>query len=221
MTDMTRWQELFAAKAKTLYPADDVSHDVLHIDRVVKTALQLAQAEGADIRVVMPAAYFHDFVNVPKDDPRRKMASRLSADAAVAYLREVGYPEEQLPAIHHAIAAHSFSANIAPETIEAKVVQDADRLDALGAFGIARCFSVSTLLKRPYYNGDDAWAEARPLDDGCFAVDHFPVKLFKIAGTMQTDTARLEAKRRADFMKSYLEQMKTEISGDFSSGVAA
>lgn len=177
----------------------------------MKTALDLAKAEDADVNVVLPAAYFHDFVNVPKDDPRRKQASQLSAEAAAKYLLSIGYPAQYIDAIRHAVAAHSFSAAIAPETVEAKVVQDADRLDALGAIGIARCFSTGALMQRPYYCGDDPWAETRGYNDKDFAIDHFEVKLFKISETMQTDAARLAAQKRIKFMKAYLAQLKTEL----------
>jgi uncharacterized protein len=209
--ELKKWSEIFREKAKTLYPATDPSHDDLHISRVVKMALRLSEEEGADKHVVLPAAYLHDFINVPKDDPRRKEASRLSAEAAVGYLSGIGYPSQYFDAIRHAIAAHSFSANITPETLEAKVVQDADRLDGLGAIGIARCFSTSTLMRRPYYCLNDVWADARELDDKAFAIDHFPVKLFKVVETMQTKTSRLEARQRVEFMRLYLQQLKAEI----------
>jgi uncharacterized protein len=209
--EFKEWSAIFEEKAEKLYPTADPSHDNLHISRVVKTALRLAEEENADVYVVLPAAYFHDFVNVPKNDPRRKEASRLSAEMAVEYLGGIGYPAQHFDAIRHAIAAHSFSANIKPETLEAKVVQDADRLDSLGAIGIARCFSTSTLMRRPYYCLNDIWAETRELDDVAFAIDHFPVKLFKIAETMQTSSARLEAQRRVDFMRLYIQQLKSEI----------
>lgn len=205
------WTARFDAKALELYPASDPSHDVLHIRRVVHTALKLSAEEGANVEIVLPAAYFHDFINVPKDDPRRKEASRLSAVAAVEWLTSAGYPAQHMEAIAHAIAAHSFSANITPETLEAKIVQDADRLDSLGAIGIARCFSTSTLMRRPYYCPDDVWAEARELDDRSFAIDHFPVKLFKIADSMQTAAARAEGQRRVQFMHAYLKQLESEI----------
>lgn len=209
--EFDRWSGIFREKAEELYPTADPSHDNLHISRVVKTALRLAEEESADIHIVLPAAYFHDFVNVPKNDPRRKEASRLSAEKALEYLGSIGYPSQYFEAIRHAIAAHSFSANIRPETLEAKVVQDADRLDSLGAIGVARCFSTSTLMQRPYYCLNDIWAEERELDDVAFAIDHFPVKLFKISETMQTASARQEAQRRVDFMKAYIQQLKSEI----------
>ena len=204
------WLPIFDEKALELYPTTDPSHDVLHIRRVVAAALKLSREEGADTMIVLPAAYFHDFVNVPKADPRRAQASALSAEAALRYLREVDYPVQYLSAVRHAIEAHSFSANISCETIEAMVVQDADRLDSLGAIGIARCVTTSTLMARPYYHEHDFFGENRRLDDKNYAVDHFFVKLFRIAETLQTPSARKEGERRVAFMKDYLRQLRSE-----------
>jgi uncharacterized protein len=206
------WQDTFDAKARELYPATDPAHDYLHIRRVAAAAVELARQEGADVMIVLPAAYLHDFVAIPKDDPRRSQASVLSAEAAAEYLSGAGYPERYLGAIRHAIQAHSFSARIACETIEAKVVQDADRLDSLGAIGIARCFTTTALMGRPYYHEADLLAERRPLDDKNYAVDHFFVKLFKLAGTLQTASARTEGARRVAFMRDYLKQLRSEIT---------
>ena len=210
MTDISQWQALFSDKARTIYPSSDPSHDYLHINRVVNMALKLAAEEGADVNVVLPAAYFHDCVNVPKNDPRRKEASRLSAEAAVEYLKSVDYPPQYLDGIRHAIIAHSFSANITAETIEAKVVQDADRLDGLGAIGVARCFTVSGLLARPYYCEEDMMAEHRVPDDKVYTIDHFFVKLLRTAEKLQTASARKEGQRRVAFMKNFLVQLQAE-----------
>lgn len=208
--DPMSWQDAFEKKAQALYPDSDPSHDMLHIRRVVHMALKLAGEEGADTAVVLPAAWFHDCVIVAKDDPRRGMASRLSADAALLHLREMGYPEAYYPAIHHAIAAHSYSAAIKPETSEARVVQDADRLDGLGAIGIARCFTVGALLGRPYYAEGDILARRRTADDSAGTIDHFFVKLFKTAETLQTASGRAEGARRAAFMREYLQVFARE-----------
>lgn len=210
MQNMQQWQNIFAAKAETLYPASDPSHDMLHIRRVVRTAMKLAAEEGADPAVVMPAAWFHDCVSVAKDDPRRAQASRLAADRAVQILTEMDYPAVHADAIHHAIAAHSFSAAITPETPEAKVVQDADRLDGLGAIGIARCFTVGALLSRPFYFEGDIQAQNRVPDDRIYTLDHFFVKLFKTAETLQTAAGRAEGARRAAFMRDYLARFAQE-----------
>jgi uncharacterized protein len=207
---MKDWEQIFIKKARALYPATDPSHDWLHIRRVVASACRIAEAEGADMNVVLPAAYFHDFVNVPKGDPRRKEASRLSAEAAVEYLNSIDYPAHCLDAVAHAITAHSFSAGIAAETLEAKVVQDADRLDALGAVGLARMFTVCGLTQRPFYHEDDLFAESRPLDDVRYGIDHVFVKLFRVAETLHTETARAEGARRVLFMKDYLRQLQAE-----------
>jgi uncharacterized protein len=205
------WDSVFREKAKDLYPAEDPAHDFLHVCRVVGNAIRLAKIEGANLNIVLPAGYFHDYVNLAKDNPERKHASSMSAIAALEYLSTVHYPDEFFRGIKHAIEAHSFSAEIKPETIEAKVVQDADRLDALGAIGIARCFSTSTRLRTPYYCSTDPWAVGRQIDDKQYAIDHFPAKLFQVAATMQTKAAQIEAKNRVLFMKNYLVQMQHEI----------
>jgi uncharacterized protein len=209
--ELSVWQDIFDAKARDLYPATDPAHDFLHIRRVAIKAMELARQEGADLLIVLPAAYFHDFVRIPKNDPRRVQASVLSAVAATQYLSAAGYPARYFDAIQHAIAAHSFSAGIPCQTIEAQVVQDADRLDSLGAIGIARCFTTTALMGRPYYQEYDFLAENRALDDKSYAVDHFFVKLFKISETLQTASARIEGARRVAFMQDYLKQLQSEI----------
>ncbi len=189
----------------------DVAHDLNHIFRVVKVAKQLAVEEGAELDVVVPAAWLHDCVSLPKNHPQRAFASRMAADKAVAFLRSIDYPECFLEAIHHCICAHSFSAQITPKTIEAEIVQDADRLDALGAIGVARCMQVSGALNRALYHTDDPFCESRPLDDKHYSIDHFFVKLFNISDSLKTAAARREGKRRESFMRQFLTQLEEEI----------
>ncbi|MFN8945974.1 MAG: HD domain-containing protein [Pseudobdellovibrionaceae bacterium] len=105
----------------------DPSHDILHVKRVVGLAKKIGTAERANLDIVIPAAYLHDCVYISKVDERRSRASQISADKAIGLLREWHYPDEFYSPIHHAISAHSFSAKIPVKTIEAKVVQDADR----------------------------------------------------------------------------------------------
>ena len=209
--DQHKWYELFSKKARVIYPSSDPAHDYLHIMRVVNTAKTLCAAEHADWAVVMPAAFFHDFINVPKGDPRRPYASRLSAEAAIEYLRSIHYPEQYFDGIRHAIEAHSYSANIKPETLEAKIVQDADRLDSLGAIGIARCFATSSLMSRPFYSEEDPWAENRELDDKSYGIDHLYIKLFKLMDHLNTESAKKEGEHRIAFITTYLDQIKREI----------
>lgn len=198
----------------------DPAHDLAHFKRVVATARSIALQEKADLRVVIPAAWLHDLVNVPKNDPRRSQASRLSAQAACQFLEEVGYGQEWgreeqsriLSEIAHAIEAHSYSAKIETKTLEAQIVQDADRLDGLGAIGIARVFAVAGLLKRPLYHADDPFAKSRELNDYESTVDHFFVKLFKTVETLTTRAGKEEGKRRAEVMRRYLDDLSKEIS---------
>lgn len=189
----------------------DVAHDINHVLRVVKTAKQLSRKEGAQDKVVVPAAYLHDCFTFPKDHPKRKQSSLFAAEKAAEFLNEIGYPNQYLQEINHAIVAHSFSANVNPATLEAKIVQDADRLDAIGAVGIARCFQVSTSLGRSLYSTIDPFCSNRGPDDGTYTIDHFYSKLLKLADTMQTNSAREEAVKRAKFMQCYLEQLAREI----------
>lgn len=189
----------------------DAAHDLEHIRRVVTTARRLALAEGAELAVVLPAAWLHDCVVVPKDSPLRSQASRLAAEAATTFLRSVDYPTERLAAIAHAIEAHSFSAQIVPQTREAQVVQDADRLDALGAIGLARCLMLGGAMGRRLYDPDDPFAEQRVLDDVVNTVDHFYVKLLRLADTMTTESGRVEARQRTRFLEQFLEQLRHEI----------
>lgn len=190
----------------------DAAHDISHVQRVVNTAKKLAMEEGADLSIVLPAAYLHDCFTYPKDHPNRKQSSIIAAKKAVAFLESIDYPRQYHDAIAHAIEAHSFSANIRPNTLEAKVVQDADRLDALGAIGVTRCIQVSTEFDAQLYDDKDIFAQQRELDDKQFTLDHFQAKLFKIAETMNTESARREAQKRKAFMQTYLEQLHDEVT---------
>ncbi|MGF1763922.1 HD domain-containing protein [Aliivibrio kagoshimensis] len=190
----------------------DLAHDFNHVLRVVKTAKSLCDIEGATSEVVLPSAYLHDCFSFPKNHPDRAKSSLIAADKAVEFLIGIGYPAEYLQAIRHAIIAHSFSANVQPETLEAKIVQDADRLDALGAIGVARCIQVSTNLGVALYSDKDPFCDNREPNDRLHTVDHFYTKLFKLADTMNTESAKLEANTRCDFMKSFLKQLGGEIN---------
>lgn len=182
----------------------DAAHDLGHIRRVLDNAQTIAFTEqDADLDVVLAAVLLHDAVNLPKNHPERSRASRLSAEVATTLLREFGFPEEKLPAVAHAIEAHSFSANIETRTIEAKIVQDADRIDSLGHIGIARCFAVSGALGRPLWHPTDPLAASRPLDDQAWALDHFGVKLATLPGTMKTTRGEEIAWERWDIMDEF------------------
>lgn len=197
-----------------LAEASDPAHDLAHVRRVVANARRLAAAEGADLDVVLPAAWLHDCVVLPKDSEQRAQASRLAAERAGAFLRRAGYPADPIPAIEHAIAAHSFSAAIPPQTLEAQVVQDADRLDALGAIGIARTLLLGGAMGKPLYDDDEPLPQIRPPDDGKNVIDHFYVKLLRLAGMMHTAAGRREGERRTRLMRLYLDELGRELSGE-------
>jgi uncharacterized protein len=210
--DLSEWTPRFERFLDAQMDEADAAHDRAHIERVVTTATRLAQEAGAKAAVVVPAAWLHDCVVVPKDDPDREAASAQAADAAERFLKDAGYPAAHIPAIRHAIEAHSYSAGIEPETLEAKVVQDADRLDALGAIGIARCFMVGGALDRPLYDPADPFCDDRSPDYSTYTIDHFYEKLLGLPETMQTGAGRAEAERRAAFMRTYLDRLREEIS---------
>jgi uncharacterized protein len=191
--------------------ASDPGHDLEHVRRVVANARLLLSTEPADPLVVLPAAWLHDLVQIAKDDPRRAQASRLAAEAACAWLREEGFPAERLAAVHHAIHAHSFSAQVPCQSLEARVLQDADRLDALGAIGIARTFLCGGAMGRPLYAEADPFCDSREPDDGAWNLDHFYRKLLGLADSMHSASGRAEAGRRCAFMRHYLAELRREL----------
>ncbi|EGQ7651230.1 phosphohydrolase [Vibrio parahaemolyticus] len=211
MTSLSQFEPLFLEFMQQEMQVD-AAHDIEHVKRVVKTAQQLCDEENADIAIVLPAAYLHDCFTYPKDHPNRKQSSAIAAKKAIAYLESIQYPQHYHDAIAHAIEAHSFSANIRPNTLEAQIVQDADRLDALGAIGVTRCIQVSTHFNAQLYNDNDMFAKERELNDKQFTVDHFQTKLFKIVDTMNTESAKLEANKRKAFMQTYLKQLHDEVT---------
>ncbi|GGA98277.1 HD domain-containing protein [Agarivorans gilvus] len=189
----------------------DAAHQLDHVQRVVKLAVSLAKQEQANLAVVEPAAWLHDCVSLDKSHPQRHMAAQWAADKAVDFLKQIGYEPRLFSAIHHAISAHSYSGNVVATTLEAKVVQDADRLDALGAIGITRCIQVGSQLGRPFYHSQDPFCQRRAADDQAYSLDHFYTKLLLIGDSLHTEAAKREAKRRSDFMRSYLAQLGSEL----------
>jgi uncharacterized protein len=148
---------------------------------------------------------------VPKTSKNRSLGSKLSADRAIEFLKEIGYSPLLLDEIHHAILAHSYSANVETKTLEAKIVQDADRLDALGALGISRCLMYSAGANRPLYDVDDPFADDRELNENSNAIDHFYTKLATLPSTMKTESGRSIADQRWEYMEGFISQLKSEI----------
>ena len=209
-SDRSRWEARFVAFLERDGAFGDAAHDLEHVRRVVRTAMSLAVPEGADPDIVFAAAWLHDCVAVPKDSPDRSKASRFAAAAASEFLAAAGWESRQIPFIHHAIEAHSFSAGIEPITPDARVVQEADRLDALGAHGLARCIATGASMGTGLVHPTDPWAVNRALDDVKWSVDHFFAKLFKLPAMMRTAAGRAEADRRSEVLKVFLRELARE-----------
>lgn len=191
----------------------DGAHDIHHLHRVWHNAQRLLAAHPeADALVVMAGCYLHDLVNLPKNHPERSSAARQSALAASKLLAARGFPEERIGAVAHAIEAHSFSAALPATTIEAKIVQDADRLDALGAVGLARLFYIAGQMGSALAHPDDPLATNRSRDDRQYALDHIDVKLTTLPATMQTAAGRAQAESRMAMLLAFRDDFAREWS---------
>jgi uncharacterized protein len=210
--ELETWRERLEA-FWAVRPETDGAHDVHHLRRVWHSARRIAATEaGVDRVVLLAAAYLHDLVNPPKDSPLRSRASTLSAEAAGPVLAGLGLAPERIGRAAHAIAAHSFSAGIEPETVEARILQDADRLEALGAIGLARCYYTGGKLGGGLWEAADPFGRsARDLDDRRWATDHFRLKLLKLEGLMRTDEGRRLARRRTRVLTAFLRQLEREL----------
>jgi uncharacterized protein len=207
-----RLAELAAAAMAGQGP--DGAHDLNHFERVWRNAQALlAHYPQADALVVLAACYLHDLVNVPKDDPRRSSASRLSAELASERLAALGFPPDRIPAVAHAIEAHSFSAGVPATTLEARIVQDADRLDGLGAVGLARMFYIAGRMGSALAHGSDPLAHDRPLDDKSYSLDHIGAKLARLPGMMQTEAGRALGEARLATLTDFRSAFAAEWSG--------
>lgn len=206
---MARLETIAAERCRDREPA----HDWAHVLRVTANARLIGEAEGADLAVVVPAALLHELVNYPKNHPDSHRSGEVCADEAAKVLAAAGVAPALIEPIAECIRVHGFSRGIVPETLEAKVLQDADRLDAIGAIGIARVFATCADMKRPFYHPDDPFCEEREPDDQAWGVDHFFRKLLRIPDVLHTETAKAIAAERVAFLETYLEQLGREIAG--------
>lgn len=191
-------------------PAPDPTHDTAHALRVAAWTLRLGGG-ALDPREAIAAALLHDAVNPPKDSPERALASTRSAELARARLAALGFAGDAIERIAAAIRDHSFSRGAVPEGALGEALQDADRLEALGAIGLLRCVSTGVRMGGAWFHAGDPWARARELDDARHSVDHFYVKLLRLPATMRTAAGREEAERRAAFLRTFLVQLGIEL----------
>lgn len=209
------WATLRAEVERALADAPP-SHDLSHVDRVLRTAERLASLEGADRDVCCAAALLHELTNLPKNHPDSARSGDLCAEEAATLLRSVGAAEPFVNAVAGAIRDHAFSKGVVPDSLEGKILQDADRLDALGAIGVARCVATAAEMGSRLYHPADPLARARALDDKAFALDHFERKLFRVPALLHTASARALAEERVAFMRAFVAQLGREVAFEVS-----
>ncbi|GBL41909.1 phosphohydrolase [Nitrosopumilaceae archaeon] len=190
---------------------NDAAHDFDHIMRVFKNAQNICKKENANEKLVLSAVLLHDVISYPKSDKRSKLSSIKSAEESKKILKKFNFTKEEIQIIFDAIRDHSFSRDVIPATLEGKILQDADRLDAIGAIGIARVFAVGGSEKRPFYNIQDPFCKSRTPNDEIWTLDHFYRKLLKLESLMNTKSGKIEAKKRTRVLKDFLNELKKEI----------
>jgi len=210
-SEIQKWQQIFSDYIHNLETAD-AAHDASHVQRVAISALKFSAIENANLEIVLPAVWLHDCVTVSKSSDLRSKASSLSAQKAQQLLQQWNYPQQYIKEIKHAISAHSYSANIIPTTLEAKIVQDADRIDSIGAIGVARMMMVGGKMDCCLYHEHDPFCSHREPNDRQWTVDHFYSKLLKLNSGFHTQAAIKEAQRRHQYMLNFLKQLDSEIT---------
>lgn len=210
MGDDPRFQRLEAV-ARPHFSDSDSAHDKGHALRVLRLAEHICEREGGDVTIVRPAALLHDIGCAPKHLGRDADSEERTLEISRGLLGEAGYTDEEAERILRIISIHGYSRGIVPESLEGRILQDADRLDAMGAVGIARTFLVSGSTNRPIYHPDDPWAEDRDLDDKAWGLDHFFRKLLKLKEGMHTATGRKMAEERHRFLEAYLKELRREL----------
>ena len=196
---------------KKIYEKNDPAHDFMHIMRVYKNAEKICKLEKVDMKLVLVSVLLHDIVKKTDSDKRSKSSADLSADKAILILKKLQFSENDIIIVAEAIRNHSFTKNKISKSTEGRILQDADRLDALGAIGIARVFSVSGSKKRQFYQLNDPFSKNREPNDKKWALDHFFNKLLVLEKYMNTKTGKIEAKKRTIVLKNYLDSLKKEI----------
>jgi uncharacterized protein len=199
-------------QARRYYSGADAIHDFDHVLRVLAMAERLARAEGADLEIVRAAALLHDVARVQEKDRLSDDHARTGAQVARRLLAH--HPPERVEAVAHAIEAHRFRTGPAPQTPEARVLHDADKLDAIGAIGVARAFAYGG------HEGQRIWGEP-PGDyqeSQANRHEHTPVheyqmKLVKIKDRLLTESARRLAEERHAFMAAFFERLEREVRG--------
>ncbi len=202
-----------AARART--QSNEPAHDFFHVERVITNARAIARGERlppASEAVVVTAALLHELFTLPKNHPDSANAGDRCAADARELLRELDAPPSLIEAASSAIRDHSFSKGVVPQALESRVLQDADRLDAIGAIGLARMWATCADMKRPFYSPVDPFCTTRAPDDKLWGLDHVFKKLLAIPARLHTDTARSLAEDRVAFLRLYVDQLRSELT---------
>ncbi|MFB1064381.1 HD domain-containing protein [Natrinema sp. H-ect4] len=202
-------------RARPYFADAPPAHDWHHVRRVEALAETLVERhpKSVDERVVRLAVVLHDIGRVREDCGEIDDHAAWGAREAGAILRELGAEAGVIERVQHCIRAHRYSNDIEPETLEAKLVADADNLDALGAVGIARVFAYGAEI------GDPIHDPARPVEEddteaGATQYNHFHKKILDLPARMYTDVGRDLAVDRAAFVRAFLERFDGEVAGD-------
>lgn len=188
-------------------------HSKFHVERVYNLAVRIAKEENADLDVVKAAVLLHDIARAMEDEGQIKDHATESAKMARKILEEVNFPKQKINKVIHCIEAHRFKRGMKAKTIEAKIVQDADRLDIIGAIGLARVFARGGWGNKPLY---DPSIPPKEKYDGksLSSVNHIYEKILKVKDTINTDTAKEIAEERHKFVEQFLERFLKELKGE-------
>jgi len=193
--------------AKNKLANNDPAHDFEHIMRVYRNAEKICKTENVNKKLILSAVLLHDIVKIKN----QKDSALKSAKLSEKILKENYFLDDEITIITDAIKEHSFSKGKISSTIEGKILQDADRLDAIGAIGLARVFSFSGSNNRPFYDPKDPFSKNRTLNDNKWTIDHFYEKLLTLEQKMNTKTGKTIAKKRTKTLKDFLKELKNEI----------
>lgn len=188
-------------------------HDRYHVERVHGLAVKIGMEEGADMDVVRAAALLHDVARALEDEGRVEDHAAEGAKIAGGILREVGFPEEKIPMVEECIRAHRFSGGGQARSIEARVLKDADRLDALGAIGLARVFARGGWENKPIHDPEIP-PKGRYDGESLTSINHIYEKILRLKDELNTDTARRIGEERHRFVELFLERFLREWDGE-------
>jgi uncharacterized protein len=203
------------AFAEKCFSNSNGSHNWEHTCRVYNLCMHIGDKERADLEVLKIAAYLHDIGRSRQDKSKGTLChAEKGAEMAESFLDKYEIPEDQGKNIIHCIRSHRFRGDVRPETLEAKVLFDADKLDAIGAIGIARAFQFAGEVGARFHNPDVEPEDTEPYTEEDTGYREFRLKLTKIKDRMLTDEGRRMAEERHAFMESFFKRFLEEHEGN-------